>query len=247
MERFICLVVAAAVGVVVAPLEAIAQGGREDAIVKHIDFKGRPTSPADQGYAGGSIKGRYEGDGECSLAARIPRLELGGWGWRGKFVTGDLVGVAGGVYRANCGEGGATFERVAAGGVPKGAIVPEWDSVTIPTGGSMSLGKRVKSGAFWGTIVSHPTITGGAREGSKAELEVDYRPDGFPHKATVTVKTGDYLFIDKKGHLIRAIIPPNKESRVVGWVEISAEPTPEANLVRNKKSIVRPKFETEKK
>ncbi|HZZ81890.1 MAG TPA: hypothetical protein VFE62_25540 [Gemmataceae bacterium] len=178
-------------------------------------------------------------------------MELPDWDyqmvWGAKLATDEVMGVAGGVYRARCGREAATFERIAEPDLPKGVIVPAWNSGTIPLRGMMRFANSTKRGGFIGTEFKAAKITGKEPKDAKAELELDYRPDGFPQKASVTVKAGDYVLIDEKGHLIRAIAPPNKETRVVGWIEIASERVPEANLVRDKKSIVRPRFEGDKK
>ena len=54
------------------------------------------------------------------------------------------------------------------------------------------------------------------------------------------VKAGDIVLLRDNGHVVRAIVPPNRETRVVGWVEVSPHPIPEADLIREKKLFVRP-------
>ena len=86
-----------------------------------------------------------------------------------------------------------------------------------------------------------------------ASLEMTFRfiePKPRTKKDIVTtamVKAGDIVLLRDKGHVVRAIVPPDRETRVIGWVELSPHPIPEADLIRDKKLFVRPMLKEEAK
>lgn len=55
-----------------------------------------------------------------------------------------------------------------------------------------------------------------------------------------TVKVGDYLLVDGKGHEVLSVVPANPKTRVVGWVELHFAGIPEADLKPDKKAYVTP-------
>jgi hypothetical protein len=151
--------------------------------------------------------------------------------------TGDVIGMLGGVFRARCTETDATLDRIPDKELPKGVKLPHWDSITVPLGaggvGFHSTHVRVRA------IRLGPDAKDTTALLLVAWLYFDERPNGRVEH-TATVKAGDIVLIRDKGHEVRAIVPANGATGVVGWVELSPEPIPEADLIRDKKAFVRP-------
>jgi len=63
--------------------------------------------------------------------------------------------------------------------------------------------------------------------------------EGVP-KSEATVKVGDVLLIHNRGHKVRAIVPRDEKTKVIGWVELDVLPIPEEKLVKDKTTFVRP-------
>lgn len=228
------------------------QEGNPGLPVDRIRFeKGKGNfAPERYSYAGGKFKTSYHGDGSCSvngvdfLASKYHYTFSTG----GRFQTGDLVGLLGGVFRADCFDADAVLERIPDDKLPKGAKVPKWDSLTVPLPGTTGFNK--------GIYVKVLDIDAKGEKGSTASLQIVLTLRDKPPKdwttLTATVKQADILLLRDNlrqcdnGHLVRAIVPPDRKTRVVGWIELSPEPIPEADLIRDKKAFVRPTPKDEK-
>jgi hypothetical protein len=55
-----------------------------------------------------------------------------------------------------------------------------------------------------------------------------------------TVRQGDILLIDGRGHRVRYIVPRDEKTGVFGWLELDPESVPEADLKRGKTPYVKP-------
>jgi hypothetical protein len=212
------------------------------AYLEKITFETQGSKPTPrQFYVSGQFATSYN-QGVCGInQVRFLYKKYGiGFSTYCKMETGDVVAMLGGVFRAECQSSFAVFHRIADNELPKGAKLPGWDSITIPLSGGAGLMKS--------TVRPH-SITGADSNEPKAELRLTLlplEPKKFPVTFSATVKPGDILLIRDKGHLVRAIVPPNPKARVVGWVELSPEPFSEADLIRDKKAFVRPIMVDEK-
>lgn len=144
----------------------------------------------------------------------------------------------GDVYRADCNPQTVAMTRVPEGKLPNGVKAPRWNAIIAPFRGT---------GGFGGV--------GGSASLSPLEFkEIEKKPGAVvrvtlgwpgPNKKrpiyqTATVKAGQIILLRDQRYLVRAIVPPNKEHRVVGWIELSPDAIPEADLVRDNKPFVRP-------
>lgn len=225
---------------------------RPDVVRDRIEFAATPGD-AWRRLSGFGYKPKYLVGRICAIdASRFgpPALnpQFGYW-WEGSFKTGDVVAVLGGAFLATCEEKTAHFDRISEKELPAGVKEPEWDSVTLPIAGKAGMqrlvGERVQQVT---RIVEFQAlkISGADPKDARAEFQITVLHPA-EEKMTASVKAGEYLLVGEKGYLVRAVIAPNKETHVVGWLEISPHPIPEADLLRDKKSIVRPKFEKDKK
>lgn len=191
-------------------------------------------------YSNGSkIEARYNGKGYCSIEGFLylrPNCHFE-FGTGCQLQTGDVVGMLGGVFRATCDRNEAKLIRIPDDEIPKGTRLPDWDSITIPLSGISGFGQVA--------LKVQEIISKQANETS-AELDIDLiswieRPKRTTKiELSANVKSGEFILLRDKGHLVRAIVPPNRETRVVGWLELSLIPIPETDLIRDKKTYVRP-------
>ena len=72
----------------------------------------------------------------------------------------------------------------------------------------------------------------------KATLQLRRFARGGIRITEATVKVGDHLLIDGKGHEVLSIVPANEKTGVVGWVELHFAGIPEAELKRDKKPFL---------
>lgn len=160
----------------------------------------------------------------------------------GKFANGDHIGLLGSIFRvAPSARDGTEFLRLNEKAIPKGLKPPRWDSITLLRTGHTAFSGAPNTQVF----LSDLAVVVAAEQEISATLSVKWVYSAKPrtmkdvlHQATV--KTGDILLLRDKGHVVRAIVPPNPETRVVGWIELAPEPLAEADLVRDKKKFVRP-------
>jgi hypothetical protein len=151
-----------------------------------------------------------------------------------EFVEDDLIAMLGGVFKVDsCGEAGARLTRIDDGKLPKGVVPPKEDSITIQL-------SRVPAvlAQFHKVQVRVDKIEKG--EDGKYTSLLRFAKSAQPAPHFATVRTGDVILVEDKGHEVRSIIPADSKTRVLGWVELSALPTPEADLIRDKKPFVRP-------
>ncbi len=200
-------------------------------------------------YANGNFNTDYDDKGHCRITGANFLVEKYGLSFSAscRLQTGDVIAMLGGVFRAKCDSTVAVWDRIPDAELPKGAKLPEWDSITVPLseGAGFNVGPEVVTLKVQQIDAKRPTDP-------MAALEITFRVvEEKPSKkkaivSTATVKTGDIVLLRDKGHLVRAIVPANRETRVVGWVELSPHPIPEAELIRDKKVFVRPMPKDEK-
>ncbi|MSU77706.1 MAG: hypothetical protein EXS16_06385 [Gemmataceae bacterium] len=231
--------------------EANGQGRPPGTFLESLSFveqKGSIPVGKDYRYANTILTTNYDGTGRCSYSAYFLGQKYGmSLGAGCHFQTGDVVGMLGGVFRAKFDYWGAVLDRIPDKDLPKGAKLPEWDSLTVPLQGAGGFGL----GRY---VVSLKVLEIGVKPQTDvtASLEITI---GFNQKKSATkknivlsakVKAGDVLLLWDKGHQVRAIVPPDRKTRVVGWVELSPDPIPEADLIRDKIAFVRPEPRNEK-
>jgi hypothetical protein len=204
--------------------------------VRFVEQKGSKPLWKNHSYGGGNFKALYGPGGFCTInnvSFLAPKYHYT-FSTNCRLKTGDLVGILGGVFRAECGSDFAVLDRVPENDLPNGVKAPEWDSITLPrTGGA----------GFNLTLLKVSEIGDKKDATALLRVELSFREEQRKQgniNLSAKVKAGDILLLRDKGHLVRAIVPPDEKSRVIGWVELSPEPIPEADLIRDKKVIVRP-------
>src|SRR5262249_1777290 len=136
---------------------------------------------------------------------------------------------------ANCSDTRAVLERIPDEDLPRGVKVPAWDSLTVPLYGG---------GGFDHIGLNVSEIARKDQGEATAVLQIHIGFGGVPKKNPVgqgaTVNASNIVLLGDKGRLVRGVVPADRGSRVVGWVEFSPEWTAEADLIRGKKAFVRP-------
>lgn len=182
---------------------------------------------------------------------RVAEATYGPYGVPGAVVTyppdlqkNDLVPVLGEVYRISSisleDRARMLLEKLPVDKRPRG-IAPAKDSFTIPLR---------KDDQGHGTVGYEPDqqitvcvmdIVAPAKEGEKAtaRLTVSLKYEGT-HASEATVKQGDVILFGKHGVTVRAIVPADAKTRIIGWVEFGPEAIPEKDLVAKKIPFVRP-------
>jgi len=200
-------------------------------------------------YANSTFETDYRSDGSCGFGPMTFLAEKYKYTFSTscKLATGEMVGALGGVFRAKCYDREAEWERVDDTEVPKGVKMPRWDSLTIPVRGNTGLNR---------IVIAAPAINVNKEKEPSASLQIEWIEIDKPRKKknalfSAVIKPGDIVLLHDNmnnrdnGHVVRAIVLPDKETRIVGWVELAPEPIPEMELVRAKKPFVRPQPQKE--
>lgn len=214
--------------------------------IKHTGSK--PPLKANYSYMGGTFDARYDGNGLFSIGSVDFLAKKYRWTFSTGSIlaTGDLVAMLGGVFRAECDSSEAVLTRIPEGKLPKGISSPQWDSITLPFPGHVSFSTDplviLKVLQFDAKNDGDLSVLLRITEGIQKKPKSLGMPTAFQAK----VKAGDIVLLNGKGHQLRSIVPPNPDTRIVGWLELSPHPIPEADLIRDKKAFVRPEREMAK-
>lgn len=75
-----------------------------------------------------------------------------------------------------------------------------------------------------------------------AKLELSYHPleSKTATHYTASVMPGDSLLLGGHGFKVRNVVPKDKKTKAIGWVEFAPEPIPKAELVRDQVKFVEP-------
>jgi hypothetical protein len=160
------------------------------------------------------------------------------------LLEGDVAAFFGMIYRVDSvGGRGKTshmaVKRVPADKLPRGLGL-SWDSIVVPLSkDGRGLTKMHDS------IVRVESIAAPVKEGGKAAAKIlvsystDVEGEGL-FDLEASVKVGDVVLLRKAGHRVRAIVPADAKTRVIGWVELDPNPLSEKDLAAKKIPLVRP-------
>jgi hypothetical protein len=159
------------------------------------------------------------------------------------LAVDDVAPFFGAIYRVDavaCGKKPMMrVIRVPADKLPKG-VSPAWDSLAVPLARDGRGMVQLHDGQVRVEAIKAP-----AKEGEKptARISVSYRVEGMQAFAVAeaTVKEGDVVLLPAIGHKVRAVVPADAKTRLIGWVEFAPDPIAEAELVKKKIDFVRPK------
>ena len=146
---------------------------------------------------------------------------------------GDIVPLVGFVYRvAETGSAGVRFQWIPNKELPDGLQAVQPDSLILPGGMPEEIGYTSFQNVGSLSLAAIARKKENGREMLQATLELR----GGDLMGTATVKVGDIIIVgDEGGFVVRSIVPRNEKTKVIGWVELSSKPIPEADLIKEKK------------
>jgi hypothetical protein len=159
------------------------------------------------------------------------------------LLEGDVAAFFGMIYRVDSvgGDGNTSHmvvKRVPADKLPRGLGL-SWDSIVVPLSKD---GRGLTK--MHDAIVRVESIAAPAKGGGKATAKVSVRYSSGEGKGLfdleASVKVGDVVLLRKAGHRVRAIVPADAKTKVIGWVELDPHPWSEKDLADKKVPLVRP-------
>lgn len=151
---------------------------------------------------------------------------------------GTILPVIGFLYKVDRNTGPKlSMSWVPERDLPEGAKPVQRDSLFLPNGGFST---------FWLRDGGNPSRLVATKfevrekHGVKQILATVKYSDDSKADQLVEVREGDVLVLPIEGaFVVRSIVMPDKKTKVVGWVELSSKPIPEADLEKEKRTIVR--------
>jgi len=173
-----------------------------------------------------NFHGRYEGDD-----TPFPRLKRDAYAvsfW--ELWTGDIVRVLDGVYRVSAvAPSQVAFTRIPEAELPESVqVTPGTYAFPIAIGGGGLHRHGVRVGPVKTDQKGGKRVTVSIDWMKRVAVPWTFEKIGIGAWEKQTIKEGDVLWIDKWGHRVRNIVPPDSDRQIVGYIEIDQMPVPEA-------------------
>lgn len=166
-----------------------------------------------------------------------------------ELETFDVIAACGALYRVRLGGDSMGWRRVEATGPYKG-LEPSIDTIAVPLATPCRRGSKYDDGRI--ALVGEARLYGTAFQVAAIEPTSDADPslvarlfnrqvveEGKYVDHEATLREGDYLSIKDNAHKVLRLVPRDKKTKVVGWMVLAGDPTPDETLKKLGKRPVR--------
>lgn len=154
--------------------------------------------------------------------------------------SNDVIAARGALYRVRVHDESMGWRRIEASGPYKG-LEPSIDTIAIPLALPCRRGSKYDDGRV--ALVGKARLYGTAFQVAAIEPTSEADPmlvarlfsrqvveEGKYVDHEATVREGDYLSIKDNAHKVLRLVPRNAKTKVIGWMVLAGDPTPEETL-----------------
>ena len=166
-----------------------------------------------------------------------------------QLVSNDVIAARGALYRVRVGSDSMGWRRLEATGPYKG-LEPSIDTIAVPLATPSRRGSKYDDGRV--ALVGEARLYGTAFQVAAIEPTSEADPtlvarlfnrqvveEGKYVDHEATLREGDYLSIKDNAHKVLRLVPRDKKTKVVGWMVLAGDPTPDETLKKLGKRPVR--------